>query len=667
MKLNNNLYIAISIGLVFFFTLLILRYLLLHAYSNSWKKPLVENLNIGPGSYDFSINADGVPVDSYGNPVFDYKKLDSIGTMMQNSLSKYVNKSQLSGAGAGIVDVSAANQKAAAAISNQSYMNTLLGYGSTASSNLPFLDPSYQFVTLPPVNTNYVDSNMNIPAPAPWGQAIELRQGATNPTKQVFGNDGSVSCQAYCAGSGNGGPTNNELPASWNGAQCTSVSGTVNNFKITKEYPTADYSIDCDSSWNSAIVDVSCICEQTGYGWKTNGSGIFYNNGTVSCSDFCRKGGGQTGEILPYSWYGAKCTGVTNLGSGGDLGGCDGTWSNNWDGSIPAPDGTNFGKCQCESTGLGWDDYSHTNKPKLPPNLPDNSEIKCTRDKICAGFEPDGKVYCYGDNGGCKWNQNDCNTDADCQAKYYPGLSKKYTDGKQLSCNVYNDFWNGFMTFNFDHWLNDRQLLSLPGSNWALQACPSKYSVQQSGPETQLARAGGNNGSVSCNDYCKGINGGPWTGSVPASWNGAKCVAVESNFRDKGLNCDNGFTVGARDRGSKDGQPTWANCICTNTGTGWRPPVPPRGTIFCGRNNACVGIGNDGYSYLFGRKPWKDNNDGRCDSNADCAKFNWNSYKYTDRKRCADADNDMSWWADPCHLPKDWEMRGWGGRYGEAR
>uniref|UniRef100_A0A6C0DRR7 Uncharacterized protein n=1 Tax=viral metagenome TaxID=1070528 RepID=A0A6C0DRR7_9ZZZZ len=662
MKINNIFYIVTTIGILLFFTLLIIRYLLFNI-----NKPIVETLNIGGDSYDFSINAEGIPVDKDGNPVYDYHKLDSLGTVFSKSISKYVNIDQLPVFISG-VDDSANNMQRK---NNSNYLDTLLGGGSGSESEyiskFPFLSSNYKTPTLPPVDKNYVDKNVVISPPSPFSNPIELRQGATKRTKPVFGNNGSVSCQAYCAGSGNGRPWNNELPQDWNGAQCTSVSGKVKNFKITMDYPTANYSIDCDSSWNPSIVDVSCICEETGYGWKTGGTGYFFNNGSVSCNDFCSKGGGETGELVPYSWYGAKCTGVVNIGSGGDLGGCDGKWSNSWNGQVPAPNGTNFGKCQCQSTGLGWKDYSHTDKPNLPPNLPDNSQIKCTSDKICAGFEPDGKVYCYGDNRGCKWNQNDCNTDADCKAKYYPGLSPKYTDGKQLSCQNYDNFWNNFMTFNFDHWLNDNQLMS--GSNWGYKVCPSKYAITKSGPNTQLARAGrnANNGTVSCNDFCKGINGGPWTSNIPSSWNGAKCVAVESNFRDKGLNCDNGFTVGANDRGSKDGKPTWADCICTNTGSGWRPSVPPKGTIFCGRNNACVGVGNDGYSYLFGHKPWSDNNDGRCNSNADCAKFNWNSYKYTDRKRCSDADNDMSWWADPCHLPKDWEIKGWGGRYGEAR
>ena len=79
--------------------------------------------------------------------------------------------------------------------------------------------------------------------------------------------------------------------------------------------------------------------------------------------------------------------------------------------------------------------------------------------------------------------------------------------------------------------------------------------------------------------------------------------------------------------------------------------IPPKGTIFCGRNNACVGVNpTDGYSYLVGTDPW---NKGKCNKNIDCGKYNWDPKKttlYTDKKTCANADNDKSWWADPCHI-----------------
>jgi hypothetical protein len=52
------------------------------------------------------------------------------------------------------------------------------------------------------------------PVPAPVPAPI---------TKTVYGNNGTVSCATYCAGTG-GKPWNNELPVDWNGALCVSSS-----------------------------------------------------------------------------------------------------------------------------------------------------------------------------------------------------------------------------------------------------------------------------------------------------------------------------------------------------------------------------------------------------------------------------------------------------------
>ena len=60
------------------------------------------------------------------------------------------------------------------------------------------------------------------------------------PVAQVVGDNGSVSCNTYCGGTG-GKPWNNELPASWNGA--ISAARSTNN--------TTD-----------------CWCSPTGTGWN---------------------------------------------------------------------------------------------------------------------------------------------------------------------------------------------------------------------------------------------------------------------------------------------------------------------------------------------------------------------------------------------------------------
>jgi hypothetical protein len=64
----------------------------------------------------------------------------------------------------------------------------------------------------------------------------------------------------------------------------------------------------------------------------------------------------------------------------------------------------------------------------------------------------------------------------------------------------------------------------------------------------------GNNGTVSCDTYCRGTGGGPWNNELPAGWNGAKCAGVGPGIPD----CNSGFT------------PTSGSyCVCAKTGTGW--------------------------------------------------------------------------------------------------
>ena len=67
-------------------------------------------------------------------------------------------------------------------------------------------------------------------------------------TQVVSKNNGSVSCQTYCAGTENK-PWNNELPVEWNGAKCisTGISG-----------------VSCDQTYGSPI---NCTCAPTGTGW----------------------------------------------------------------------------------------------------------------------------------------------------------------------------------------------------------------------------------------------------------------------------------------------------------------------------------------------------------------------------------------------------------------
>jgi len=70
----------------------------------------------------------------------------------------------------------------------------------------------------------------------------------------------------------------------------------------------------------------------------------------------------------------------------------------------------------------------HLHHPHHTPPEACVGPSKCSSGKVCLGYEPEtGHVFCYGSNGGCKWNQNDCATDSDCSK--YTTSSNKYTDG----------------------------------------------------------------------------------------------------------------------------------------------------------------------------------------------------------------------------------------------
>ena len=64
----------------------------------------------------------------------------------------------------------------------------------------------------------------------------------------------------------------------------------------------------------------------------------------------------------------------------------------------------------------------------------------------------------------------------------------------------------------------------------------------------------GNNGSTSCEQYCRGVYGGPWNNELPVNWNGAKCIGYSPDIS----NCNSGFTYTGG-----------SYCLCQQTGTGW--------------------------------------------------------------------------------------------------
>jgi hypothetical protein len=465
MKINNILYITVSIGLVLFFIVLIIRYLLFNI-----NKPIIETLNIGEGSFDFYINAEGVPVDKQGNPVYDYKTLNKFGDLFSKNLSQYVNVNQ-------IPDFGMDKRPTLSPLKNPNTVASLLGRNKAYVSSYDWFaglskDASYIF--------HRIDESIPDPSFNRGQDLINFRDVLDTSSQAVLKADGKISCQAYCTGENNG-PINNELPIEWNGAQCKSVKGVVKNFIPTKDYPTKDFNVNCDSTWEPNKVDVSCICQKTNKGWKKSGSGMYYNDGTVSCTDFCRKGGGETGDLLPYNWYGAKCDGGVKIADGSPIN-CDYGWTED------ANNLATVGFCKCSSTGLGWDDYSHADKPKPRPKLPDNSNIKCKKTPnnsgMCVGLEPNGVPYCYGDNNTCKWSGGDCDTDADCQQKYFPGISARY---------------------------HHPDLYENPGEN------AKRWFT-------------GNDGTVTCNRYCKG-----WRENV--LWNkGGRCV--NAAFNSMPARCD---------------------------------------------------------------------------------------------------------------------------------
>jgi hypothetical protein len=63
----------------------------------------------------------------------------------------------------------------------------------------------------------------------------------------------------------------------------------------------------------------------------------------------------------------------------------------------------------------------------------------------------------------------------------------------------------------------------------------------------------GNDGSVSCQDYCEGVYGKPWNGELPMSWNGAVCIGTPT---DPNIGCN-----------KVTGKPVV--CRCQRSGQGW--------------------------------------------------------------------------------------------------
>jgi len=69
-----------------------------------------------------------------------------------------------------------------------------------------------------------------------------------------------------------------------------------------------------------------------------------------------------------------------------------------------------------------------------------------------------------------------------------------------------------------------------------------------------------NNGTVSCNTYCKGTAGSSWNSELPSDWNGAECVSTNTKYGcDEIPSGDSAWKVGVNK----------IECTCKKTGSGW--------------------------------------------------------------------------------------------------
>ena len=79
------------------------------------------------------------------------------------------------------------------------------------------------------------------------------------------------------------------------------------------------------------------------------------------------------------------------------------------------------------------------------------------------------------------------------------------------------------------------------------------YKIRIVDTKVPVQDAAGNNGTVTCDMYCKGAGGGSWGGQLPAGWNGARCIGCSSN---PDLGCDKGSSSAM-------------TCKCEMTNGGW--------------------------------------------------------------------------------------------------
>ena len=96
-------------------------------------------------------------------------------------------------------------------------------------------------------------------------------------TKTVMGNNGSVSCETYCAGI-SGRSWNNELPQDWYGAKCIGTTVPGNTCSTVPGATKGPYCTGNPPGSSSTGCPQNCVCQETGTGWSQDKPAWF--NGT---------------------------------------------------------------------------------------------------------------------------------------------------------------------------------------------------------------------------------------------------------------------------------------------------------------------------------------------------------------------------------------------------
>lgn len=92
----------------------------------------------------------------------------------------------------------------------------------------------------------------------------DVEQGGCVPNAMLFGgNNGTVSCDEYCEGHGDGKAWNGQGVPEWKGAKCIGV-GKMNSDGEYEEKggEDADRDENCEKVWGDALAPNTCVCER---------------------------------------------------------------------------------------------------------------------------------------------------------------------------------------------------------------------------------------------------------------------------------------------------------------------------------------------------------------------------------------------------------------------